>query len=392
MWIERILGDALKAAAEERPALVLTGARQTGKTSLLRHLFPAHKYVSLDLPSEAAIAELTPAEFIERRYPPPVVIDEVQYAPSLFRYMKRKIDQWRDLSGQFILTGSERFPLMQNVAESLAGRVALFELEPLSIHEIGRKPSTRVSEIVVRGGYPELYERPKLDSFSFYRSYIATYLERDVRNILQVGNLRDFERFLRACALRSGQLLNKADLARDVGISPSTANQWLSVLEASGQIRLLEPWFSNKTKSLVKSPKLYLTDTGLLAALVNIRTADELERSPLAGAIWETFVFSELRKHEVAQRGSWSIYFFNDRRREVDFVIDRGGQLELYEAKWTEVVSAADCENLEYLRGLAAGTVSRQAVICRTEARHPVTRTTFAMPVTELWAKRRAAR
>jgi len=185
-------------------------------------------------------------------------------------------------------------------------------------------PQTRLETAIVRGGFPELYANPDIDSVAFYNSYLATYLERDVRSLANVGSLRDFERFLRACALRSANLLNKADLARDIGIAPSTANQWLSVLEASGQIVLLEPWFSNRTKSMVKSPKLYIADTGLLCALLNIRSEEALRQSPAAGAIWETFVFAQLRHRERLAGRAGSLFFWRDRTREVDFVVDAG--------------------------------------------------------------------
>ena len=189
----------------------------------------------------------------------------------------------------------------------------------------GRAAANWLETAIVRGGFPELYANPDIDAVAFYNSYLATYLERDVRSLANVGSLRDFERFLRACALRSANLLNKADLARDVGIAPSTANQWLSALEASGQIVLLEPWFSNRTKSIVKSPKLYLADTGLLCALLNVRSEDALRQSPAVGAIWETFVFAQLRPRAPC-RGAGSLFFWRDRTREVDFVVEWGGR------------------------------------------------------------------
>ncbi|MGD0796077.1 MAG: ATP-binding protein, partial [Acidobacteriaceae bacterium] len=223
--------------------IVLTGARQTGKTSTFRHLFPDYAFVSLDLPTEAEQAEKEPERFLKRN-PPPVIIDEVQYAPGLFRHLKVAVDAHRTRNGQFLLTGSQKFTLMKGVSESLAGRVDIVELETLSFAEIREAlPRTGLETAIVRGGFPELYANPDIDSVAFYNSYLATYLERDVRALANVGSLRDFERFLRACALRSANLLNKADLARDVGIAPSTANQWLSMLEASGQAVLLEPWF-----------------------------------------------------------------------------------------------------------------------------------------------------
>ena len=190
--------------------------------------------MSLDLPSEAEQAEREPARFLER-HPPPLVVDEVQYAPKLLRHLKRAVDARRDLPGQFLLTGSQPFEVMAGVTESLAGRADVLQLGTLSFAEVLRAlPETSVEDMLVRGGFPELYEKPELDARGFYQSYVATYLERDLRAQLQVGSLRDFERFLRAAALRTAGLLNRAELARDVGISPSTAGQWLSVLERRG--------------------------------------------------------------------------------------------------------------------------------------------------------------
>ncbi len=385
MWIDRLLEPHLARAVGSRPVVVLTGARQTGKTSLLQRLFSRFHFVSLDLPSEAELAEKDPQAFLAR-HPPPLVIDEVQYAPKIFRHIKVAVDRDRARAGQFVLTGSQKFTLMQEIADSLAGRVEILELESLSWQEIAKaKRDSTVEALMLRGGFPELYEKPDLESFHFYRSYTATYLERDVRTLLNVASLRDFERFIRACALRSGQLLNKAELARDVGISPSTANQWLSVLQASGQVVLVEPWFSNKTKSLVKSPKLYLADTGLLCALLNIQTVEELQKSPLAGAIWETLVFAELRKRETGRRLHWSLNFWNDRAREVDFVIDRGGRFELYEAKWTENPSPGDASNLLHLRRiLGEKHVIKQNVVCRATHRYPITESADAVTLDDL--------
>jgi predicted AAA+ superfamily ATPase len=367
MWISRHVEARLKRSAKTRPVIVLTGARQTGKTSTFRRLFPKYGFVSLDLPTEAEQAEKEPDRFFQR-HPPPVIIDEVQYAPQLFRHLKAAVDAHRARNGQFLLTGSQKFTLMKNVSESLAGRADIVELETLSFAEIrGALPETRLETAIVRGGFPELYANPDIDSVAFYNSYLATYLERDVRALVNVGSLRDFERFLRACALRSANLLNKADLARDVGIAPSTANQWLSMLEASGQIVLLEPWFSNRTKSIIKSPKLYLCDTGLLCALLNISSEAALRQSPAAGAVWETFVFAQLRERERLAGRPRSLYFWRDKTREVDFVVDAGGRLELYEAKWTEIPDAGDTANIEFVRnligksGISGGVVSRTA-------------------------------
>jgi hypothetical protein len=365
--------------------VVLTGARQTGKTSTFRRLFPNYEFVSLDLPTEAEQAEKEPQSFL-RRHPAPVIVDEVQYAPGLFRYLKVAVDANRRRNGQFLLTGSQKFTLMKSVSESLAGRADVAELETLSLTEIrDALPETSVERAIVRGGFPELHADPDIDHVAFYNSYLATYLERDVRSLASVGSLRDFERFLRACALRSANLLNKADLARDVGISPTTANHWLSVLEASGQIVLLEPWFSNRTKSIVKSPKLYLADTGLLCALLNVRSEADLRQSPAAGAVWETFVFAQLRARERRAGRVQSLFFWRDRTREVDFVVDVAGRLEIFEAKWAEVPSAGDAVNLEFVRSVVGkARIAGAAIVCRAAHAFPLGEGVRALPLTEL--------
>ncbi len=385
MWIPRSIEPRLQRAARTRPVVVLTGARQTGKTSTLRKLFPNHHLVSLDLPTEAAQAEQEPESFLQRHVPP-VIIDEVQYAPGLFRHLKVAVDANRSRNAQFLLTGSQKFTLMKNVSESLAGRSEIMELETLSLAEIkAALPETAVESAIVRGGFPELYANPEIDLAAFYNSYLATYLERDIRSLANVGSLRDFERFLRACALRSANLLNKADLARDVGIAPSTVSHWLTMLEASGQIVLLEPWFSNRTKSIVKSPKLYLADTGLLCALLNIRSEETLRESPALGAIWETFVFAQLRERERRAGRMGSLFFWRDRSREVDFVVDIGGRLELFEAKWTELPTIHEAVNLEFVRDVIGNSrISTAVVVCRAPNSFLLPNGIKALPITDI--------
>jgi predicted AAA+ superfamily ATPase len=371
-WYSRHAERDLLRLVRERPALLVTGARQTGKTSLVRRSLPQYTYVTLDLPSEAEQAEHDPTTFL-RRHPPPVIIDEVQYAPGLFRHLKAKIDAQRKENGQFVLTGSHKLTLMKNASESLAGRVAMLELAGLSLPEL-MQAKVRMSpmDIALRGSLPELWQKPELNSAEYYRSYVATYLERDLRSLLEVGSLRDFERFLRACALRSAQLLNKAELARDVGISPSTAGIWLSVLEASNQIFLLEPWFVNKTKSLVKSPKLYLSDVGLMAYLMGVHSAADALDSPHVGALWETFVCSELQKVPAQERRG-DLFFWRDRTKEADFLFHKAGRFELFDAKYSEFPDAKDATTLlRICHELGERNVRQMGLICRTTHSYPV--------------------
>jgi predicted AAA+ superfamily ATPase len=385
MWIRRQIEPLLIRQASVRPVVVLTGARQTGKTSLVKRLFPEYELVTLDLPSEAEQAEHDPGAFLSR-HKPPIVVDEVQYAPGLFRHIKAVVDRDRGRAGQFILTGSQRLPLMRSVSDSLAGRADILELETLAWSEVkAALPSITMEEFLVRGGFPELHEKPELDAQAFYRSYVATYLERDLRQLLQVSSLRDFERFVRACGLRSAQLLNRTDLARDVGIAGSTAAAWLAVLDASGQAVLLEPWFGNRTKSLVKSPKLYLRDAGLCSFLVGVRGVQDLAASPLAGALWETLVFGEIRRLQVNAAGGWSLHFWRDRSREADFLWHRAGRFELADAKWTELPGAGDLAGLRRVAAeLPRGSVGGLFIVCRSPHAYPMPPDGKVLPLDEL--------
>ena len=373
MWIDRHIEPLLLQRAATRPVVVLTGARQTGKTSLMRRLFPDHAFVTLDLPSEAEQAERDPGSFLTR-YPPPVIVDEVQYAPGLFRHLKAAVDRDRGRAGAFLLTGSQPLGLMKSVSDSLAGRAGIVELEPLSFAEVkAAHPHLTVEEFLVRGGFPELYENLGIESEGFLRSYVATYLERDLRQLLQVSSLRDYERFLRAVALRTAQLLNRSDLARDVGISGSTAGAWLSALEASHQLVLLEPWFANRTKALVKRPKLYLRDAGLAAFLCGVHTTQALHSSPLAGALWETLVCAEIRRAQSNRRGGWDLNFWRDRMREADFLLHRAGTFHLADAKWTEHPGIRDAEVLRKVaRELPVGAVRSMSIFCRAPNAYPI--------------------
>lgn len=373
MWIRRAIEGRIAALAATRPVVVITGARQTGKTAVARRLFPSHAYVSLDLPSAAALAEHDAAAFLES-HPPPVVIDEVQYAPGLFRHLKRAADARRDAPGRFILTGSQPFTLMKGVSESLAGRAAIVDVEGLSYAEIHAAcPTISLPELLVRGGFPELYANQSLDVGDFMRSYVATYLERDLRSQLRVGSLRDFERYVRSVALRSAQLLNKAELARDVGVSGSTSGEWLTLLERGGIVSLLEPWFSNRGKSLVKTPKVYMRDTGLASFLMGIRSAGDLTASPLVGHLWETFVCGELRRSLSLESSARQLHFWRNRTKEADFLIHSGGLFSIADAKWTEMPTAGDACRLMRIRDeLPKDRVRRIAILCRAPHRYPV--------------------
>jgi predicted AAA+ superfamily ATPase len=365
--------------------VVVTGARQTGKTSLLRHTFPDHGFVSLDLPSEAELAEHSPETFFER-HPPPVIIDEVQYAPALFRHLKARIDANRSANGQWLLTGSRRFPLMRHVGDSLAGRIGLIALDTLSFSEVQRAfPGSDALSWIVRGGFPELWAQPEIDAREFQRAYLVSYLERDLRSLLQVTHLRDFERFMRACALRSGQLLNKSDVARDIGVSMPTVTSRLGALEASGVVAMLEPWFQKGTRALTKSPKLYFRDTGLLLALLNLRDDAALSESPLRGAVFETAIYGTLRRALELRGELESLFFFRQNQREVDFLVHRGGRFDLFESKWTEVPDPRDAQAMQRVAEvLGPANVRRRFIVCRCRHRTHVDETCEAVPLEAL--------
>jgi len=366
---------AVRRFAAHFPAVVVTGARQTGKTTLLTRLFPAHHYVSLDHPAEAQLAEEDPQTFL-LRHPPPLVVDEVQYAPGLFRYLKIEIDAHRSANGQFILTGSQKFSLMKEVSDSLAGRCGVLELEGLSIEELGDtfhdyERREGIASVLVRGFMPQLWKDPGLRPVDYFGSYQVTYLERDVRQLLNVSSLRDFDRFMRAAAVRSGHLLNKTELSKEVGISNRTVTEWLGVLQASNQITLLEPHFTNVGKRLVKTPKLYFNDVGLLCFLLGLNERS-VNDSYLVGSIWETFLLSELRKYLSVAAPEATVRFYRDQSREVDFVIEKDARTTLAEAKWKELPSRRDFRVLLAVQPLLRAARLPAMVLCRTGQSFPV--------------------
>ena len=364
VYFERTLGPRIVEASRFFPAVVLTGARQVGKSTLLCNLFPDYRYVTLDKPIDAEMAQEDPEAFL-RSYPSPLIIDEIQYAPNLFRFLKARIDSNRDEKGQYILTGSQKFSLMKGVSDSLAGRIAVFELEGLSLFEINREVPQELTidsylNLILKGSFPQVWKEPDLPLDLYFSSYASTYLERDVRDVLAVSSQRDFERFMRACAIRTGQVLNKADLAREVGVSPSTVSEWISVLHSLGHIVLLEPWFSNLGKRLAKAPKLYLSDSGLACYLLNI-SRSTLPQSTMIGHLWETFVFSELRKTTLHANSSPSIWYYRDKgQREVDFLIQKGSDISLLEAKWTSSPQKRDARQLNSVEKIFNETPNSQ--------------------------------
>ena len=325
-YIPRLLGVEVRRAARRFSAIIVTGPRRAGKTTLLQHLFPDARYRLLEDPDVVARIRSDPRAFLEELHPP-AILDEVQNAPEILAYVRTRIDAAPRRTGQWILTGSQDAPLMQGVTESLAGRAAVFQLLPLATRETGK-----VS--LLRGGFPEVLARPGAASL-WFRSYVQTYLERDVRQISAIRDLATFRRFLALLASRCGQILNRTDLAAPLGVSVPTISQWLSIMEITGQIILVPPYFENFGKRLVKSPKLYFIDSGLACHLLGIESERELNRSPFLGPIFEGFVASEIVKHQVNRGRSRQLYYFRDQQGlEVDFVVPTGHRrLLLVEAK-----------------------------------------------------------
>jgi uncharacterized protein len=354
-YIPRSLEPVLKKAANQFPAVVVLGPRQSGKTTLLKHLYSGkYPIVSLEPPDVRIAAVNDPRGFLNL-HPPPVIFDEIQYAPVLLPYIKEQVDAHRDRTGQYLLTGSQNLLLIQQVTESLAGRTAVLKLLPMSRWEINHHPQRTLPwekgkatssphqsvqelwEHILRGSYPEIIANPDRDARLWQASYVQTYLERDIRNLRNIGDLTLFQTFLRALAARSAQILNLSDLAREIGVSVNTAKSWISILEASFQIFILRPYFANIRKRLVKSPKVYFTDTGLLCYLVGLRDSEHAASGPMGRAIFENLVVAELFKIYIHRGEEPALYYWRTAAgSEVDTVIETQDRLIPIEIKQSE--------------------------------------------------------
>jgi predicted AAA+ superfamily ATPase len=387
-----MLSDTVRKALRTFPAVLVTGARQSGKTTfLLQEFAGSHRYVSLERPEVRARAGADPIGFFEEN-PPPVILDEIQYAPELLHYVKDRIDADRR-PGRWLLTGSQSFEIMRGVSQSLAGRVAVLRLEPLSISEMRRRPSVSVEHLLqrvfgtgrqrphhptsiakpqvdladwlLRGGFPEPRLHRRVDRQLWFSSYVATYLERDVRNLAQVGDLSAFGRFLLLVAARNGGLLNMADLGRDAGVTGPTAKHWLGVLEASHMVHVLQPYHRNFGKRVRKSPKLYITDPGLTTYLLGLHTREAVLQGPSLGGLVEAAVLGEWLK-AFRCRGVQPPMFFwrSSNGQEVDLVIEYGGRLHAIEVKATATPTPQHAAGLARWLELA-GPGARAALACR---------------------------
>ena len=379
MLVKRALEDKLKKAATQYPVVTLTGPRQSGKTTLVRAVFKNYDYVSLEDPELRSFALEDPRGFLQQ-FRKNVILDEVQRTPELFSYIQTIVDE-ENRTGRFILTGSQNFLLLENISQTLAGRCAVFHLLPLSRDELAGIPSLPANQIgltlptdrkipdldlnsqLFQGFYPRIHDK-KLDPQDWLKNYYQTYLERDVREIINVGDLETFRRFTALCAGRTGQLLNFSSLASDCGITHTTARRWLSVLEAGFLVVLLRPHYRNFRKRLVKTPKLYFLDTGLLCYLLRIREPGELAFHAARGAIFETFVVSELYKRAFNAGQDPDCFFWRDSAgHEVDIIIDLGSTLVSIEIKSGTTISKDFFKGLNYWQNLTGTKVKSRAAL-----------------------------
>lgn len=407
MYVPRTAESHVLQLARSFPVLLITGARQAGKTTLLRHLGeleePPRSYVALDEFGPRTLAVQDPALFLQR-YPPPVTLDEIQNAPELLRNLKVAVDRSRE-RGSYWLTGSQQFPLMREVSESLAGRVGIIELSGLSHAEEWLLPAAplpfRPDRLpkkddwapldlralfgrIVRGSFPRFVEPdpPPLDAF--YGSYLQTYIERDVRSMLNIANLAAFRRFLQIAAARVSQLLNVSDLARDTGVAPSTAGEWLHLLEATYQVYLLRPYFGNIGKRQIKTPKLYFRDTGLLCYLTGWRSAETAASGAMAGQLLECYVISELLKSYQHRGREAPLWFYRTKeKQEVDVVLADDGLLFPLEVKLTASPDASVLRGIKALE-MSGAKLGPGAVLSLVESPFALSATVDAVPVSAI--------
>lgn len=379
--IPRLLEPVLRAVAGKYPVVTVTGPRQSGKTTLVRAVFPDHRYASLEAPDVRQAALDDPRGFLGA-LGPRVILDEAQRAPDLFSYVQGLVDCAPE-PGRFIVTGSQNFLLLRSISQSLAGRASVLHLLPFTLDELLRRDAIPVArlaegssgasrpevpspwEVFFRGSYPPVHDRG-LDPTGWCRNYVQTYLERDVRDLLAVGDLDAFSRFLSLCAGRSGQVLNLSGLATDCGVSHTTARRWLSVLRASFQVILLQPYHHTYNKRLVKSPKIFFTDAGLLCYLLRIRSPEDLAIGPMRGPVFETFVVSELWKRRVHAGEDPDLYYWRDSAgHEVDVIVDRGAGADPIpiEIKSGETLAADSFRGLEYFRRVSGSPEMRSVLI-----------------------------
>ncbi len=402
--IERTAFSTVRELSAQFPAVMVCGARQVGKTTLLRNAAEdGRKFVSLDDPDVRALARNDPALFLQA-YTPPVIIDEIQYAPQLLPLVKMAIDRDSDKCGRYWFTGSQQFHLMRDIGETLAGRIGIIDLGGISQREeLGRTTDEAVDIVpssidtetsyetlqgvfarIHRGSFPALVSGRVRNIETFYRSYVRTHLERDIRNLVRITDEERFLVFLKAAAARTGQLLNISELARDAGIATSTARDWLGVLGASGLVYLLRPYSRNVTSRIVKTPKLYFTDTGLCSYLTGWSSPETLANGAMGGAMLETFVVGELLKRYWNRGKEPPLWFYRDKAgSEIDILIEHDGVLDSVEVKKTASPSKSDIRAFAKVRSLGL-PIGRGAVMCLAGQTRPLTQDAIVVPIGSL--------
>ncbi len=363
MSVLRRIYTSIEECRSRYPIIALTGPRQSGKTTFLKNQYPDYTYVSLENPDVRNFALEDPNGFL-KQYDRWVILDEVQRAPELFSYLQTKVDE-DQLMGQYILSGSQNFQLIQRITQSLAGRVALFKLLPFDISELqsGSWLSEDYADVVVKGSYPGLYDRD-IPSKVFYSNYIQTYIERDLTELVNIKDLSLFRKFIALCAGRVGQLLNLNSLALECGISQPTAKSWLSVLETSYVVYLIQPFHQNFNKRITKSPKLYFYDTGLVSFLLKIENASSLKTSSYKGNLFENFIINELVKSNFHGNRMREFYFWRDHSgHEIDVLWQSHQGLELMEIKATETIKSDMFKGMDYLQSISSTPISSKTLV-----------------------------
>lgn len=394
VYAHRTIENSIKKISRTFPVVLITGPRQVGKTTVLKECDKSRKYVSLDDVNLRLLAKESPELFLDR-FAPPVLIDEIQYAPELLPYIKIIADE-RQEDGLFWLTGSQQFQLMRGVTESLAGRIGIVELQGFSIAErtgnFKKAPFSTTSlkeqksltltecyDMIWRGCYPKMVTREDMVWDTFYKSYVTTYIERDVRDLVSIGDEMQFYKFIRAAAARSGQMLDYTDISKDVGVSVPTVKSWVSILKNSGLVFLLEPYSKNITKRIVKTPKLYFWDTGLVCYLTGWLSPEAAEAGAQNGALFENFAIAEILKSYMHNGKRCSAYFYRDQQKKgIDLIIEENGVLYPIEFKKSSSPKKDDTKNFSVLESLNTG---KGAVVCLSSTYFPLTENVDAVPV-----------
>lgn len=359
--IQRYIRQIAQELFQQFPVLTITGPRQSGKTVLVQEIFSDLSYVSLEDPDTRYFAQQDPRGFLNQ-ISSGGIIDEIQHVPEIVSYIQTIVDEKRK-NGLFVLTGSSQFELHNTVSQSLSGRTATLNLLPFTMDEAYARAVPPPEEVLYTGFYPRIFDQRSEPTY-FLKAYVETYIQRDVRSLLEIRNLRNFERFLRLCAGRTGQILNLSSLGNDCGVTHKTASQWISVLEASFLIILLKPFHTNFNKRIIKSPKLYFLDVGLAAYLLGIESSDQLLTHPLRGALFETMVVAEFHKYRFNQGRPSNYYYFRDNAgNEVDLIFESGGKIYPMEIKSGATIHSDFFRGIRYMNRLAGQQTGKGALV-----------------------------